>query len=58
MRIKPLVTLYFWILKYDDVTCIHSIFENVLVDTDLKEKNIKDVMSVKMLIRTAVKVKQ
>ena len=25
MRIKPLVALYFWILEFDDVTCIRSI---------------------------------
>ena len=25
MRIKTLVALYFWILKFDDVTCIRSI---------------------------------
>ena len=26
MRIKTLVALYFWILEFDDVTCICSIF--------------------------------
>ena len=26
MRIKTLVALYFWILEFDDVTCIRSIF--------------------------------
>ena len=25
MRIKTLVALYFWILEFDDVTCIRSI---------------------------------
>ena len=30
MRIKTLVALYFWILEFDDVTCIRSIDANNL----------------------------
>ena len=34
MRIKTLVALYFWILEFDDVTCIRSIdkFKNLAND--------------------------
>ena len=30
MRIKTLVALYFWILEFDDVTCIRSIAVTLL----------------------------
>ena len=29
MRIKTLVALYFWILEFDDVTCIRSIIKYI-----------------------------
>ena len=31
MRIKTLVALYFWILEFDDVTCIRSIPKPVYI---------------------------
>ena len=33
MRIKTLVALYFWILEFDDVTCIRPI--ETLIKTDM-----------------------
>ena len=47
MRIKTLVALYFWILEFDDVTCIRSIhlFWKSYQDKIMKELGQKVVIA-------------